>query len=357
MLMVIILHFNTQTQSIAVPGEEMTPTRVAGGLMESLCICAVNVYVLISGYFLCMADYKAERLIRLILEVLFYSVMIPIVFVVLQIPLYGQDIWTRFEYALPIEMEHYWFATSYVILYLLVPILNIAIRRMTRRQLKYTLFTLLIFFCLIKSFCPVQLTMDRFGYDFGWFICLYLTAAYIRLYGLSRIHTAKAGAFLYLGCSLLTFALYLVLQTINERTGELNYYATVPFHYNAVLCYLAAIGLLILFEKIHLPENGASQLIRRTASCTFGVYLIHSHVDVFEKWEIWMENITGHVWQNAPLRYIGQVLLASVLLFVMCALLDMVRGVFFDWCARYLRRTKLAACIRAVDDGFNRSDT
>lgn len=44
--------------------------------MESLAIVAVNVYMLISGYFLTEGRFRTGRLIQLICQVLFYSILV-----------------------------------------------------------------------------------------------------------------------------------------------------------------------------------------------------------------------------------------------------------------------------------------
>ena len=80
-------------------------------------------------------------------------------------------------------MEHYWFATAYMILYLLTPILSAAVKKMEKKQLQTVIVVLLLFFSVAKSVIPILIPTDHYGYDFGWFICLFLIASYIRLYG------------------------------------------------------------------------------------------------------------------------------------------------------------------------------
>ena len=76
MLMVVTLHYISKTGALALPGDEMTPVRYMGGLIESFCIVAVNVYVLISGYFLSAVPFKVSRGVRLLAQVLFYTLLI-----------------------------------------------------------------------------------------------------------------------------------------------------------------------------------------------------------------------------------------------------------------------------------------
>ena len=115
---------------------------------------------------------------------------------------------------LPVQMEQYWFITAYVIMYLFSPVLSIAAKAMKQEQLKGTVIALLLFFSLSKTILPVELAIDKAGNDGIWFLCVFLVAAYIRLYGIPFFEGKRAvfrGLFglpeefpfyrRYLGCS------------------------------------------------------------------------------------------------------------------------------------------------------------
>ena len=79
MLMVITLHYLSHTGSLLTPGEAAQGRQVLGTLIESFCIVAVNVYVLISGYFLVEAGFRLKRILVLVGQVLFYALAVPLV--------------------------------------------------------------------------------------------------------------------------------------------------------------------------------------------------------------------------------------------------------------------------------------
>ena len=336
MFMVIVLHYVSRTGSLATQERELNSVRIAGGVLECLCIAAVNVYVLISGYFLCKSSFRMKRFLGLMAQILIYSLLIPVVIGgIFRLPLHGQDIWTMSQYFFPIMTEHYWFATSYIFLYLLSPLLATAVQHMDRQQHKITLGLFLFFLCILKSISPVQLVMDRAGYDVLWFICLYLMAAYIRLYGTvpflgERMLSRRQGAAMFFLSSALIFVLYVALHLIYEKTGQLAYYTGVPFHYNSVLCLTASLGLFTLFLQVRIPEGKAARLTRRLAPYTFGVYLLHEHIDIRYRWTGWMNTITdpifGSLREGSPLRFVLQALLGCLILYAVCLLIDMVRA-------------------------------
>ncbi len=335
MLMVLLLHYNTGVGALADAGHVMTPVRIAGGLTESFAIVAVNVYVLISGYFLSQVPFRAKRIVTLWLQTVLYTALIPAVILLAGGTVKGDSIWTGITYLFPIQTEHYWFVSAYMVLFILSPVLNAAIAHLEQKQLQITIALLLVHFCLIKSISPFQLVMDRMGYDFGWFLCLYLIAGYIRKYGIRL--GKNAALVVYLLSSGVTFLLYLLLHLVSEKTGGLQYFAGVMFHYNFLPCLAGSIGLFCFFKDMELPEGRFADLVRRIGPLTFGVYLIHQQIDLKEKWYLWTQKVTGAATQTQPLLYVLQALLAVLLTFAVCACIDAVRKTIFDKIADRLR--------------------
>ena len=106
-------------------------------LLESFCIVAVNVYMLISGYFLSVSSFRPSRLVQLWLQVWSYSIAIGLLGALTGV-MEETAFDTHFLLTLlfPISMDHYWFLTAYFFLYLLLPFLGTAVRHMTKRQLQ-----------------------------------------------------------------------------------------------------------------------------------------------------------------------------------------------------------------------------
>ena len=167
MMMVVVLHYLGKGELLSdLTGDRLGAGEAAAWLLETFCIVAVNVYMLISGYFLCTSSFKISRLIRLWLQVWVYSVGFGLLGALSGV-LTGVEFDAHYLLTLifPISMGHYWFMTAYVFLYLLLPFVGAAVRRMNRRQLQTALGLLLFTFCLLKSVLPVRLEMDGMGYD------------------------------------------------------------------------------------------------------------------------------------------------------------------------------------------------
>ena len=75
MLMIIVLHYIVKGNMSAELYDDGSAENHLWWLIEAFCNVAVNAYVLISGYFLVNARWKVSRLISLICQVLFYSIL------------------------------------------------------------------------------------------------------------------------------------------------------------------------------------------------------------------------------------------------------------------------------------------
>ena len=120
------------------------------------------------------AKWKFRKLITLAAQILFYSLLIPVICLVFGIG--DVAAWSIYEWifaVLPLQMDHYWFATSYVLLFMLVPVLAPGVTHLSQKQFQITIGILLFYYCVIKSLSPIRLSTDNYGYDLGWFICLF----------------------------------------------------------------------------------------------------------------------------------------------------------------------------------------
>ncbi len=346
MWMVVILHTLSRADALVEIGMPLSSIRLVGNYMESLCIVAVNVYVLLSGYFLSETSFRLQRLLRLLAQVFFYVLLIPLVLLLLG---QGQnvqihDFWSVFNYILPVSTEHYWFITAYVLLLAFVPVLNAGMHTLNQKAFRRMLWTALLFFCILKSFCPVQLSTDHAGYDFGWFICLYLLAAYGRRYGFVsllpekvrrriegmafRKRKKRAGLMLYLLSTFLIWLLSFLLWIVYDRTGALAYYSQVPFHYNAWLTLTGALGFFTFFRYCIIPEGRTAKVIRKLSPYTLGVYLIHEHRDLRDLWFSLVKKLIGQVPAN-PLLFIAWILAAAAIVYAVCTVIDWIRSRVF----------------------------
>ena len=257
MMMVVSLHYLAKGELL----EKLTGPLSAKGhlawLLESFSIAAVDVYVLISGYFLVETGFRCRRVISLVLQVMFYTCLLPVVLILTGILPVGEiTFYNILQCIFPTNMLHYWFVSAYVLMFLFTPVLNAAVHGMKKRQLQTAIVILLIMESLSKTVIPVRLELDNLGYDAYWFMVVYLIAAYIRLYGIPFLEK-KGGraAACYIGACLGMYGLTMLIRGAYLLTGQFENFIESAYGYNHLLTIGAATALFYVFKNRETEEG------------------------------------------------------------------------------------------------------
>lgn len=332
MIMIVCLHYLSKGGFLGDAARpEISAAGYAAWLIEAFCLVAVNVYVLISGYFGSGSDTKdvLRRPFNIWKQVIFYSVVIGAIAILTGIQ--KVDIYQIFVYLFPTVTEHYWFATSYIILCFFMPFLDRGVKELDKKSLEKLLGAFLLVFCLAKTVIPMQLAWDKYGYDAFWFVTLYLTGAYIKRYGISFVNSRIKALALYIGSVLLIFASFLAIRQIYFLTGSLGDFIQYAYTYNHLFCYLGAIGLFMAFcecfDKKSAHGKNRLERIRKpiefVSGATFGVYLIHEHINIRYLWVEWFQ---CKAWVNASLfGFLGHMLVTVITVYCVCTLIEIIR--------------------------------
>lgn len=323
MMMVVVLHYLGKGGLLPeLTGESLGTVGLTAWLLESFCIVAVNLYMFISGYFLCTSSFKLSRLLRLLLQLWLYSAVFGILGaaagIVAETPV---DTHYFLTLLFPVSMGHYWFLTAYIFLYLLLPFLGVAVKRMTKQQMQVSIVLLLILFCGLKSILPLRLEMDEKGYDCLWYLCVFVSAAYMRRFGIKFFRKRGRGICLYAACSLLAFAGTMALRLIYLRTGSIGRMTGMCLEYNHILPFLGALGLFYAFTQMEIKGKIAG-VINKIGPYTLGVYLLHENLGLRYTWQPWFG--------SERIDSVGELLLFTLLaaagVFIAGILADMLRA-------------------------------
>lgn len=221
----------------------------------------VIIFMLISSYFLINTKFTIRKLIKLMLQVWFYS----IVLYVISIFLNGFEFSAkRLAYAvLPVVMVEYWFVTCYVFIFLLSPFLNKMLK--SHSQSEHGWLIVIMLFCY---------TVLRFAMNissvFFMFIIIYMIGSYLRLYPIKEL---QKFSILIPSFLLLYFSLIILQHSFSYNFFEVD----------RLLMLLCAINFFMMFEKIKFH----SKVVNIMASSTFGIYLLHDNI-----------NISPYLWNN-----------------------------------------------------------
>lgn len=263
MCMILGLHYIAPTVGGAL--NTVSPTnRAILHVLESFCIPSVNVFVLISGYFLLSQQTTGLRkavelyLIMAVLDValLIFGVLI------------GECAFSKSNLLLapiPFAYGQHWFLETYILLLLFLPFLNLMIERLGKKGHALLLGIQLLIFSVWPSFFPNSPLTDN-GYGLTNFITLYLIAAYLRKHVAFRNKRRAAW---------LAAAGWLVSSALIAVSSFVPYLSGAAWRYCYLFAITAAVSLFILF--LNLPQTH-SKTVNLVAGATFDVYLTHAFI-------------------------------------------------------------------------------
>lgn len=318
MFMVVILHILNQG-GILNASERFTSQYEAGWLLQTAAFCAVDVYALISGFVSCYAKYRYRNIIELWLQVLFYTFSITTLFCIFVPSKVTAMEWVKAFF--PVMFNQYWYFSSYVALFLFIPLLNIILEKMEKRQLQFCIVIIIFFFSCIQTLFYSDAFGTNDGYSAIWLMILYLVGGYIRKYG--QRENVKAGRFLagYFVMVGLTWLSKLIIEILTLYfLGEVragNYLIS----YKSPTILLAAICLLLFFEKVEISPI-LKKMIKVCSPMTFGVYLIHNHPLVSSYLMKEMFN------EYATFKWIVEILIifgTTIVINFICYIIDFIR--------------------------------
>ena len=260
---VVVLHYNGNVAlGLVNPG---TVNHHLLLTLEILFICAVNLFVLISGYFLCQTQKRSGlKALELVVQVMAFGVAKYMVSVVLgRAPL---SLFTLIVSAVP----NNYYVTLYLAVYLLSPYVNILLKKLSDRQFT----VLLVLYGTLFAIWPTVLDMvyavtgfnfnglyptnsggSQFGYSFLNFLLMYLLGAFLRRCKPGKGFYDLLGA---AGC----FAVLILWQL---------YYPSVARAY----CNPFVIGLAVFVFRLFLRVRCSSRLVNTLAKGAFTCFLLH----------------------------------------------------------------------------------
>ena len=282
MLMVISLHYLDKGNTLVEIGKITfknwnLANELTAWALEVLCYGAVNLYIMISGYFLINARARMEKPFKMVIQVLFYSVGIFLIFLAMgKLPDYASETFYKHMFFTPVASSHYWFASMYIFFYLTAPFLAVGLRRLNKTQhLGLVVITMLLFSRLWKTILPQTAPIDDKGYGILWFVTLFVLASYIRKFVPVRKNRRWLYFGIYLLSSLVTFASFFAVNRIFLMTGRFEVFIKVLLEYNSPTVIVASTALFLFFRTITIPDGFFSKIILFVSPLTFGVYLLH----------------------------------------------------------------------------------
>lgn len=284
--------------------------------------CAVNSFVLLSGYFGIRTNTK--KLWQMNDMVTFYSVILLGVACA-----WGGHIWDMkrdFLYLFPVLTKKYWFITVYFALCLLAPALNVFVEKVDRVSLKKTIWIGICLFVGVPTLSYLfnfNAVVEDAGYGIVSFCLLYLIGRYWRLYDVLAQFSRKVYLLTYtscmLGCGMFQWGYSCLL----------GFPFTSFVSYNTVFIFVGSLALFGLFSKLDI---GSNRFINWLSSFCLCSYVIHLHPLTFP----WLFGNMLHVPELEGWLYIGAIFGLSVVIYIVCTIIETIRRSFYSYVTKIL---------------------
>lgn len=276
----------------------------------------VNLFVLITGYFLVMDEsmFRPRKLLSLWLPVFFYAALLTVIGVLTGLTEFSWNL--VLQGIFPVLSGDWWFVTDYFLLFLLHPFLNKMVSTMTKKQFGYLVALILVLWCVLPSILSVNTERN----NLLWFGTMYLTGGYLRRYGVSLPKMANFTSRHYFGFTLLWA---LVTYGVGFLTKSTETVYASAFEMYTLPVVLVSVNFFLAFEKWNMKYYS---WVNTLASATFGVYLIHDS-----------NILRPYLWQTifTPAAYGSSLLVipysigAILLIYAVCTGIDLLRQLLF----------------------------
>ena len=349
---VVFAHLLDKGGGLADVTASNNPTPYVAWLIESFVVVCINVFMLISGYYLVNSRFRLGRLIEIVFAAVFYSAGAFIVCLLAGVvSLEGADVYSFLDKIFPIHMNLYWFITGYVIIYMASPLLNKGLKALSEKQLRLVLLLFLLYECVLKSILPVRLSTDMLGYSTFWMFIVYMAGAYIRLHGLKMTEKPSRALLIYVISSVAVFAENVIIMFISAKFGRLKELHGVALEHNHIFLFIGALGLFGFFLNKKPMKEGLSKIVLALSPMALGIYLIHENMSVRYKWPGWL-GLTEMDKLSPPLFLIK--LIYGVLFVVIAGLLvDFIRIRLVELIRKLTKKSKLTAAMKRFDRAIN----
>ncbi|MFV0341455.1 MAG: acyltransferase family protein [Anaerocolumna sp.] len=288
----------------------------------------VNLFILITGYFMINSSFTLKKLIKIVLEVQFYSILFAFIFMCFGLSDF--NIKELIKSIFPLIFSRYWFATNYVLLYLLSPFINKFLTSIEVDVYNRLLGVVIFIWVIIPTFTGAEFGLS----NLVWFIVVYSFGAYFKLYSSKYVENNR----LNLIIAFITYAMILLSVILFNLLGlKIAFFgsnATYFMAYNKLPLVVCSVTLFLGFKGMKIKNN---KFINIIATSIFSVYLIHDNY--FMRPFIWNSIFKNRNYQDSPLLII-HAMCTIFIVFVCCIAIDQTKKITYDkWLMKIIEKT------------------
>lgn len=277
--MVVVLHYNGRALGVSTGLSQHILA-----LLESVSVCAVDLFIIISGYFLCKTQKRTCG--KPIFLLLILCIIVSTSYVVKSYVTGGGISWVTLIHSM-IPPKNY-FVLLYITLYIISPYINLVMNKLTDKSRTIFMIVALFLFSIYPTFIDIYQTLivqnevmgtstvgawgQQHGYNIVNFSLCYCIGAYIRLNCLKDKMKRRSNAFI-LAVSLLLlytwFEIWLDRVPVTAKLIDCN-----ALSYSNPLVLTIGAMLLVVFSRFHFENH----IVNRLAKAAFVCYLFHLEI-------------------------------------------------------------------------------
>ncbi len=320
MVMIVTLHVLRQGGMLdaAQPGNL---SYLAVWTAEALCIGAVNLYALISGFV--GVNSKGTRFYKLAsmwLQVELYCIISTVIIYCLQPE--KLDPAMIVDRLFPVSTNRYWYFTAYFIMFFFTPIYNKLLNTLNQKQLKYLCCIIFIFASLWPTIWQIDLMELNRGYSFLWLSLLYILGGSANKLRLHEKVNSWFMAAAYILLSLLGTAFRIASEELDFAVGDGN----LLISYYSANIVAGTFCLFLAGANSKIKAKVPVKIIKTLSPLTFGVYIIHTSEYV---WNYMIADAFADYMQLRARAMVLAVVATVLLIYLICSAIDGIRlGLF-----------------------------
>lgn len=228
---------------------------------EHLCIVAVNVFVIISSWFLReSSNNSTKKVVSLLTTILFWTVMS-----LLFVRLIGEEVSFKWIVkSIPFFGRAYDFLSGYIVMYMLSPALNNMLNSSSKRQRLLLCVGSFTIFSLMSPITSSHYLLINSGYSCTWFICLYIMTSYVKELEIKFLQNK----FIFM---------YLTISLVGAIASVNGIPIISSLAYNNFIVTIGAFSIFLYFRDLHVSGKYLIKCISFLSPMTLGVFLIHDH--------------------------------------------------------------------------------
>lgn len=280
--------------------------------IEQASLICVNLFIIISGWFGIRFSWKGIG--SILFQCSFYCILITVLFFTLDQPISRKILFKELYIG-----DAYWFVPSYIVLFILSPFINVAIKEMKEKELRIMIFLLLaleLFYGWINDVC---------GYANGYsplsFLTLYIIGRYLKIYKIRFLEISSYKSFFIYLMIVFTSSILLFFGTLIVSSIQLSLQSKLCA-YNSPFVILSSLYFFNIFRQISFNNK----IINNMATSSFAIYLIHANPLTFPHFKKLIANV--FINYNSYNAFIITIILLLIIS-IFSILIDKIR--LFSW--------------------------